>query len=260
MTLAVSASREALYEAAAERFVAAAAAAIRSTGCFRLALAGCDTPRGLYALLASERHAARVEWSRVRVFWGDERCVAPQAPESNQRMARETLLDRVPLPRSQLHAIRGGDDPAVAALAYEQTLREDFATPIGPPRPAPGARFDLVLLGLGADGHTASLFPGSPALHEPRRWVLAEWIGKLASWRVTLTPLVINAAAEVIFLVSGRAKASVLRRVLCADREPERLPAQAIAPVAGELRWLVDAEAASGLDAPRDLSVDGRPG
>jgi 6-phosphogluconolactonase len=257
--LAVLATREALFEAAAERFVAAASTAIRTTGRFRLALAGGETPRGLYALLASERHAARIEWSRVHVFWGDERCVAPSEPESNQRMAREALLDRVPLPRAQLHAIRGDDEPAAAALAYERTLRDAFATPSGPPRSAPGARFDLVLLGLGEDGHTASLFPGSPALSEARRWVVAEWIAKVSAWRVTLTPLVINAAAEVIFLVSGAAKAAALRRVLCGPREPERLPAQAIAPQPGELSWLVDADAASGLEPLPAASCDGRP-
>ena len=133
----------------------------------------------MYARLASDRHAARVEWSRVHVFWGDERCVAPQDPASNQRMAREALLDHVPLPGSQVHAIRGEDEPAAEAARYEQALREAFATPEGPPRSAPGARFDLVLLGLGDDGHTASLFPGSPAVQEARRWVVAERVEQL---------------------------------------------------------------------------------
>jgi len=249
VTLAVSASREALFEAAAECFVTAAAVAIRTSGSFTLALSGGSTPRGLYALLASERHAARVEWSRVHVFWGDERCVAPHDPDSNQRMAREALLDHVPLPNSHVHAIRGEDEPTTAAARYEQALREAFATPTGPPRSAPGARFDLVLLGLGEDGHTASLFPGSLAVQEARRWVMAERVELHATARVTLTPLLINAAAEVIFLVSGRAKAAILKRVLCGPREPERLPAQAILPRAGELRWLADAAAASGLDS-----------
>jgi len=252
--LEVSASREALVEAATECFVTAAAAAIRTSGRFNLALSGGSTPKGLYALLASDRHAARVAWSRVQVFWSDERCVAPQDPASNQRMAREALLDHVPLPSSHLHAIRGEDEPTEAAARYEQALREAFATPVGPPRSAPGARFDLVLLGLGEDGHTASLFPGSPAVHEVRRWVVAERVEKLSAWRVTLTPLVINAASEVIFVVSGRAKAAILKRVLCGPRDPDRLPAQAILPREGELRWLVDAAAASTLDSPRASS------
>jgi 6-phosphogluconolactonase len=251
VTLDVSASQDALFETAAGGFARAAAAAIRTSGSFKLALAGGSTPRGLYALLASPRHAARIEWPRVHVFWGDERCVAPSDPESNQRMAREALLDRVALPASQLHAIRGEADPTAEAARYEQSLREAFATPSGPPRSAAGARFDLVLLGLGEDGHTASLFPGSPTLQEARRWVMAARGGPHAASRVTLTPLVINAAAEVVFLVSGRAKAAILKRVLCGARAPERLPAQAIQPSAGELRWLVDADAASDLDSPR---------
>ena len=251
MKLEVSPNREALFEAAAERFATAAALAIRTSGRFHLALSGGSTPRGLYALLARDPHAARVAWSRVHVFWGDERCVAPQDPASNQRMAREALLDHVPLPSAHVHPIRGEENPTTAAARYEQALREAFATPVGPPRSAPGARFDLVLLGLGDDGHTASLFPGGPAVQEVRRWVVAEQIEKLSAWRVTLTPLVINAASEVIFLVSGRAKAAILRRVLCGPREPDRLPAQAISPREGELRWLIDAAAASALDSPR---------
>lgn len=260
MTLAVSASRESLFEAAAERFEAAAAAAIRGSGRFQLALAGGDTPRGLYTLLASERHRARVDWSRVHVFWGDERCVEPQDPASNQQMARETLLDHVPVPASHVHAIHGADEPAAAAREYERSLRETFGTPVGPPRTAPGARFDLVILGLGADGHTASLFAGSPAVHEAERWVLAAWVEKLSAWRITLTPLVINAAREVIFLVSGRAKAAALRRVLRGPREPDALPSQAIQPRNGELRWLVDADAAFDLAAPAERPGEGSPG
>ena len=257
VTLSVSASPEALFESAADRCVSAAADAIRTTGAFKLALAGGSTPRGLYARLASERHAARIEWPRVHVFWGDERCVAPQDPESNQRMAREALLDHVPLPAAQVHAIRGDAEPHAEANRYERVLREAFATPSGPPRCEPGARFDLVLLGLGEDGHTASLFPGRPGVREVRRWALAaEPPEPTRSWRVTLTPPVINAAAEVIFLVSGRAKAAILRRVLRGPREPERLPAQAIAPRAGELRWLVDADAASALNAPPETAND----
>lgn len=260
MTLVVSASRESLFEATAERFEAAAAAAIRQCGRFQLALAGGDTPRGLYALLASQRHRARVDWSRVHVFWGDERCVEPQDPASNQRMARETLLDHVPVPASHVHAIHGADDPTAAAREYERALREAFATPVGPPRSAPGARFDLVILGLGEDGHTASLFAGSPAIHEAERWVLATWIAKLSAWRITLTPLVINAAREVIFLVSGRAKAAALRRVLRGPCEPNQLPSQVIQPRDGELRWLVDADAASCLDDAGERLAEGSPG
>jgi 6-phosphogluconolactonase len=157
-----------------------------------------------------------------------------------------------------VHAIRGDQEPTAEAARYEQELREAFATPAGPPRSAADARFDLVLLGLGEDGHTASLYPGSPAVREPRRWVLAERAPKLSAWRITLTPLVINAASVVVFLVSGREKAAILRRVLCEPRQSEPLPAQAIRPRDGELHWLVDAAAASALDSPPASPSGGR--
>ena len=190
---------------------------------------------------------SRVMWSRVQVLWGDERCVPPDHGESNYRMARETLLDRVPVPAANVHRIHGEDDPAAAAALYEATLRALLKTPAGPPRAAPGARIDLVLLGLGDDGHTASLFPGSAAAHEQTRWVMAEYAAATSMWRVTLTLAVINAAAQVLFLVSGGAKAGVVRRVLEGPYRPQELPAQAIAPSNGRVRWCVDAAAAAEL-------------
>jgi len=155
-------------------------------------------------------------------------------------MARETLLDRVPVPTAHVHRIHGEDDPATAAGVYEATLRALLQTPAG-------ARIDLVLLGLGEDGHTASLFPGSAAVHERTRWVMAARASAASVWRITLTPAVINAAAEVLFLVSGGAKAGILRRVLEGPRRPQELPAQAIAPSNGRARWCVDAAAAADL-------------
>ncbi len=163
-------------------------------------------------------------------------------------MAHEALLAHVPVSEQNVHRIRGEDDPHRAAAAYERVLREVFATPVGPPRPAPGARFDLVLLGMGDNGHTASLFPGGTAVRESERWVVAERIEEVEMWRVTLTPIVINAAGEVAFLVSGAEKAPMLRRVLEGPHEPDALPAQAVAPDDGRLRWLVDAPAAARLD------------
>ncbi len=241
----VSATPAALMEAAAERFVAASAEALRRAGRFAVALSGGETPRALYALLAAPGRAERVEWPRVQVFWSDERCVPPDDPASNYRMAREGLLDRVPLPAENVHRIRGEAAPAEAAAAYEAELRRVLAGSGGLPR------LDLVLLGLGADGHTASLFPGQGAVREARRFVVAERVPALGAWRVTLTPVAIGAAAEVIFLVSGREKAGALRRVLEGPRDPDALPAQAIAPRGGALRWLVDAAAASELGAGR---------
>jgi 6-phosphogluconolactonase len=242
-------SAAALAVAAAELFVDAAAAAIASTGTFRVALSGGSTPHALFALLASPAYSRRVEWPAVHLFWGDERCVPPDDEASNYRMARETLIDHVPLPAENIHRMRGEDRPAAAAERYEQELRAAFATPAGAPRAEPRSRFDLVLLGLGTNGHTASLFPHLRAVHEHTRWVMAEDVELLQMWRITLTPEVLNAAAEIVFLVSGHEKAPVLRRVLLGPRKVDELPAQAIAPVNGRLRWLVDAAASSDLPA-----------
>jgi len=238
--LAVLPSTAALADAAAARFVAAAEDAIASHGQFIVALSGGSTPRDTYLRLGTEALVSKVMWSRVQVLWGDERCVPPDHVESNYRMARETLLDRVPVPAANVHRIHGEDDPATAAEAYEATLRALLRTPAG-------ARIDLVLLGLGEDGHTASLFPGSAAVHEQTRWVMTARASAASVWRITLTPAVINAAAEVLFLVSGGAKAGILRRVLEGPHRPQELPAQAIAPSNGRVRWCVDTAAAADL-------------
>jgi len=234
-------------QAAAERFVAASVDAIGASDRFTVALSGGSTPQNLYALLATDAYASRIHWPRVHIFWGDERCVPPGSPASNYRMARVALLSRVPLPAANVHRIRGEDEPAAAAAAYERKLRELFGTPAGEPRTTTGARFDFVLLGLGKDGHTASLFPGSATVRETRRWAMAEDIADVSMSRVTVTPAVINAASEIVFLVFGREKAATLRRVLEGPYQPDALPAQAIAPSAGRLRWLADADAAADL-------------
>jgi 6-phosphogluconolactonase len=245
--LEVLPSPDALADAAGGRFVAAAGDAIHARGRFVVALSGGSTPRGAYERLASEPLVSRVMWSRVQFVWGDERCVPPDQAESNYRMARDTLLDRVAVPAANVHRIHGEDDPAAAAASYEATMRALLKTPAGPPRAVPGARADLVLLGLGDDGHTASLFPGSAAAREQTRWVMAEHAAAASMWRVTLTPAVINAAAEVLFLVSGIAKAGIVRRVLEGPRRLLELPAQAIAPSNGSVRWYLDAAAAAEL-------------
>jgi 6-phosphogluconolactonase len=240
-----------LTAAAAERFVEAADAAIEATETFSVALSGGSTPRDLFTVLATPEYSSRVRWPRVHVYWGDERCVPPDDAESNYRMARELMLDHVPVPAANIHRIRGEDAPWAAAGRYERELRAAFGAPAGPPRRAPGSRFDLVLLGLGADGHTASLFPHQRAVRErARRWAMAENVETLQAWRVTLTPVILNEAAEVVFLVAGREKAAILRRVLYGPRDTNDLPAQAIAPVEGRLRWLVDAAAAADLPSP----------
>ena len=236
-----------LMQNAAEIAVACAVAAMRDGGRFSLALSGGSTPTSLYELLATDAFARRMDWPRVELFWGDERCVPPDDVASNYRTVREALLDRVPVDAANVHRIAGEAEPADAATSYARELRAAFATPSGPPLTRRGSRFDLVLLGLGADGHTASLFPGTAAVHETERWVVAHHVHAVSTWRITLTPVVLNAAADVLFLVTGREKAPALRRVLEGPFQPDELPAQAIAPRSGRTRWLVDADAASGL-------------
>ncbi|MBC8448967.1 MAG: 6-phosphogluconolactonase [Chloroflexi bacterium] len=219
-----------LATAAAENFVVLAREAIAARGRFLVALAGGSTPRAAYELLATEPFAASVDWTRVHLFWGDERCVPPDHPDSNYRMARETLLDRVQIPAANVHRMRCELAPQQAAAAYERELEKALGE---------DGRFDLILLGLGTDGHTASLFPGAAALGERERRVLAVYVEKLKAWRVTLTLPVINTARHVIFLVSGTSKAETLARV----RASEPLPAGLVQPVAGRLLWLLDKDA-----------------
>lgn len=238
---------DAVMRAGAELIVATAASAVRATGRFAIALSGGSTPRTLYTLLATPPFAARIEWPAVDVFWGDERGVPPEDAASNYRMAREALLAHVAVAATRVHRIRGEDPPEQAAADYERELRVAFATPSGPPRTVAGARFDLILLGMGDNGHTVSLFPHSPALDERGRWAVADRVDATPSSRVTLTVPVINAAALAVFLVAGADKASMLHRVLEGPREPAALPAQLVAPSDGRVRWIVDAAAAAQL-------------
>jgi 6-phosphogluconolactonase len=188
-----------------------------------------------------------VDWSRIFVFWGDERCVPPTHPDSNYRMACEAWLQHVPIPEENINRMVGELSPQQAAAAYEIVLRAFFADEAAPP-------FDLVLLGLGNDAHTASLFPGTQAVNETDRWVVGQYVEKLGVWRLTLTPSAINGALNVTFLVSGLAKAAPLKQVLTAPYAPERLPAQVVQPQPGGLLWLVDEAAASELDLDADLT------
>jgi len=236
---------EALARGAADLFVELAAAAVAARGLFTVALAGGTTPSAMYRLLASEEYAARVDWSSVYLFWGDERCVPPDDPASNYRMARETLLDHVPIPTEHIFRIKGELPPELAAREHEQELRT-FFTRHGL-RDVCGPKFDLILLGIGDEGHTASLFPGSVVLHDQVRWVVAVDVAADPPRRITLTPLVINAAAQVAFLVAGAQKADILHTVFTTPPHPDQYPAQLIAPVHGQLSWLLDAAAAARL-------------
>jgi 6-phosphogluconolactonase len=229
--------------AAAERFARRCVRVVADRGECAIALAGGDTPRALYARLAFEPLRSRIPWSQVRVFWGDERGVPPQDPRSNFRMAQEALLSRLPIPDHRIHRMPAERaDAEAAAEEYAAVLREHL------PAAADGwPQLDLVLLGLGEDGHTASLFPGAPVLRETRRLVVAYPVPHLGMSRMTLTLPVLNHAAEVMFLVSGAQKAQALWAVLEGPRDPDRVPAQGIRPVAGAVVWIVDAAAASRL-------------
>lgn len=229
---------EAVAEAAADRIVASARNAIRRRGRFRIALSGGSTPRPVYALLSAPPRVAAVDWSRVEFFWGDERCVPPDHPESNYGVARDLLLDRLPgVKRAAIHRMpadlpkRGRE-----AQRYQAEIARAFATTPGAARPP---AFDLVWLGMGRDGHTASLFPGSTALEERRRWVVATWAPAPAAWRMTLTLPIINAARTALFVVTGADKAALVGSIRSGSIE---LPAAQIH--ARSTVWLIDARAA----------------
>jgi 6-phosphogluconolactonase len=223
------------YEAA-QRFAELVREAVSFRGRFSVALSGGSTPGRLYGLLAEDPYRKQVPWGQVHLFWGDERCVPPDDPGSNYRLAQEMVISRVPIPPENVHRVRGELGPEIAAQTYEQVLHDFFCGP----RP----RFDLVLLGLGKDGHTASLFPGSALLAEMERLVApAEAIYQdRPAQRVTLTLPAINTARQVLFLVAGIDKAQVVQAVV--EGPDGQLPAQRIQPTAGQLTWLLDAPAA----------------
>jgi 6-phosphogluconolactonase len=233
-----------LFAAAAEEVFRAAEEAVKERGRFTIALSGGSTPKSLYTLLATNARIA-LPWDRMFFFWGDERHVPPTDPESNYRMANEAMLSKVPVPASNIFRIptENPDAPA-AAEAYEQTLLHFFAL-----KPGQIPRFDMILLGLGPDGHTASLFPGTAGLNEKTKLVIANWVEKLKTSRISLTLPVLNAAECVAFLVSGTDKATVLKSVLEGDGAAEQYPAKLVRPTNGRLIWFVDRAAASALSA-----------
>jgi 6-phosphogluconolactonase len=244
--------------AAVAEFVARARAAVAQHRRFTVALSGGSTPNRFYALLAGRRRAgtSSIPWAKIHVFWGDERVVPPGHPDSNFRAANEALLVQVPIPQANVHRIRTeGRSPAGAAALYEHELRTFFRLPAGR-----FPRFDLVVLGLGADGHTASLFPGSEALREDTRLVVAPLVAKLGTQRITLTLPVLNNARAVIFLVSGEQKSEALARALQGGVGSEALPARLVRPRDGVLRWLVDRSAARMLrcGTPRPAAPEAR--
>lgn len=230
---------EALCRAAAELFVRQAQLSVSRRQRFAVALSGGQTPRRLYEILAVPPLRDAVAWDKTHVFWGDERCVPSGDRRSNARMAREALLDQIPVPPDQIHPISCDENPAQSARQYGDLLHDFFGG--GPPV------FDLILLGLGEDGHTASLFPQAEILNDQTAWTASDYLKAQEMHRVTLMPAVINRARLVVFLVSGDAKAAVLKAVLTGPADPLRLPAQLVRPRTGELVWLADKAAAAQL-------------
>lgn len=234
-----------LFQAAAEEVAGAATEAVKQRGQFTIALSGGSTPRNLYTVIAANA-ASALPWAKMFFFWGDERHVPPTDSESNYRMAQETLLSKVPIPPANVFRAPTEDPDAEAvAESYEQTLRKFFHAGAGE-----FPRFDLILLGMGPDGHTASLFPESAALQEKSRLVVANWVEKLKASRITFTLPLLNAARRGAFLVSGTDKAAVLREVLEGKAPGEKYPSKLVRPSDGKLIWFVDRAAASELTSP----------
>jgi len=232
--LVVASDADDLAHRVAEHFIACATEAIDTCGSFAVALAGGSTPKAAYARLASDAMRDRIAWARVRFYFGDERCVPPDDEQSNFRMASRCLLEPLAIEADHVARMRGEDEPAVAAAAYAALLRERLGTL---------PRFDLVMLGMGPDGHTASLFPGEDPLTDDRALVRAPFVATAGTHRITLTPQVINAARTVAIATGGTEKAQALARALEGEYEPRAVPVQIVDPLDGRLVWLVDREA-----------------
>ena len=242
-TILTTKSQEELFARAADEF-------LRITREFQeegrrcyVALAGGSTPRGLYQLLCREPYRDRIPWNNLRIFWGDERTVSPTHADSNFRMAQEALLTHVPIPPTQIFRMEGEQPPEEAAGRYEKVLREQFSL-----SSAEVPRFDLILLGMGPDGHTASLFPGIPDLLVSNRLVESPWVETFQSHRLTLTPRVLNEAKHIVFLVSGAEKAPTLKAVLEGPRDTVKYPVQIVNPCHGHMLWIVEEQAAALLE------------
>jgi 6-phosphogluconolactonase len=237
----VLADGEALAVAAADTVIQVSAMAAERGRRALVALSGGSTPKRMGQILASERVSSRVRWDSLEIFWGDERWVPLESPESNAGEAMRGFLDASPIPAERVHPFVTTGDPATSASRMSDTLQDAM-------RENGVAAFDLVLLGMGDDGHTASLFPGTTAMHEEDRLVLSHWVPKLDTTRLTFTPPLINAAAKVVFLVGGAGKAAMLHRVLDGPVDIDLTPSQVVRPASGDLTWLIDAAAAAQLE------------
>jgi 6-phosphogluconolactonase len=249
--LQIFADAEAVSHAAAAEFIRCGADAISRRGRFWVALSGGSTPQRLYRLLSGPPYRDQIDWTKVEVFWGDERCVPPDHKDSNYRMAHEALLEGVPIPGSQIHRIQAerADRDSAARDYQNETARVARIAPSGDP-----PQFDLVLLGMGPDGHTASLFPFTTALKEKTRWVVVNYVPKFATDRITMTLPILNRTREALFLVAGADKAEPLTEVLEGPPQPDKLPSQLIQPGAGPVVWYVDRAAAARLSSAAGLT------
>jgi 6-phosphogluconolactonase len=241
---------------AAKRFMAISEHTVAARGACAIALSGGDTPKALFARLAGEPYRRRIPWERLEVFWADERCVPPDDPQSNYKLAWDLLLSKVPVPGTQIYRMPGDmPEHAKAAAAYAKTLREHLpATADGWPR------FDLILLGIGANAHTASLFPHTEAVRECERAVVAQFVEEVGMWRMTLTVPVLRRASDTLFLASGASKAEAVRAALEGPPNGDDVPASLIRPIDGRVAWLLDRAAARGLGRSGGLAPKGFAG
>ncbi len=243
MTVAIYPDADTLSHEAARYVVRVANESIVTHGRFTFAFAGGSTPKKLYGLLASEPYRDQINWALVEIFWSDERCVPPDSEDSNYHLAEEVLLSKVPIPANQIHRMPADTaDQDAAALAYTEEIQRVFGTNGIP-------RFDLLQLGMGPEGHTASLFPHQAALKELRRLVMPVSVPKPPPERLTFTPPLLNAAVHVLFLVTGQDKADAVQAILEGENNPDEYPAQLIWPPEGEVTWMLDTAAASKLRA-----------
>ena len=254
VTYRVLPTSAATARAAAQLFSDVASKAAADRGIARIAISGGTTPETMFQLLAdpAEPFLKQVPWDRIELYWVDERCVPPDHSESNYRMTKEALLSKVPLPAERVHRMEGELDPEVAAARYESVIRNTFRL-----EGAETPTFDLVLLGMGDDGHTASLFPHTEALNEMSHIVVPNHVLQKDTWRITLTWPVINQGREVVFLIEGEEKAKVLHDVFLGSYQPDTYPSQIIRPASGQLALLLDAAAAAKLPAPADSDSTG---
>jgi len=241
MHIAIYPDIQTLSTEAAQFIVRLANEAIVSHGRFTVALSGGSTPKATYTLLGSEPYRSQIDWTRVEIFWSDERCVPPDDKESNYAMAQQVLLSKIPIPTNQIHRMPADvPDRDAASQAYEREMQRTFSTGSIP-------NFDLIQLGMGPEAHTASLFPHQASLHEQQRLVIPVSVPKPPPLRLTFTPPLLNAAKHLLFLVTGSEKADAVKAVLEGEYEPDEYPAQIVKPTSGDVTWMLDTEAAGKL-------------